>query len=161
MIPIKYSLVANYDPILNFAIIQYMEKTFSTVLAGTLVFAFGKIIESLCVGPYISYKKVVGEITYQLVFYAQFFSSKSMKKETYKEVSEKFRISAARLQTYYNAIDWMASLFLPSRDSVNKATASLIGLANGTPPGGHDDIMDNLKRVELIRKNLKIEYYES
>jgi len=45
-----------------------MGQAFWTILTGTSVFAFGKIIESLCVQPVISYKKVIGEITFQLFF---------------------------------------------------------------------------------------------
>lgn len=136
-----------------------MEQAFITVLTGTLVFALGKIIESLCVQPYVSYQKVIGEITYQLVLYAQAYSSKMMKAEAHREASQKFRISAARLQTYYNPIAWMRLKFLPSRGEVDKATASLIGLSNGTPPRDNE-AMGNLKRVNSIRKNLKIKFYE-
>jgi len=136
-----------------------MEQAFWTVLTGTLVIALGKIIESLCVQPYISYQKVIGEITYQLVFYAQAYSSKMMKKETHQEASDKFRVSAARLQTYYNAIAWMRLWFAPSRNEVDKATASLIGLSNGTPPRD-DEAIGNTRRVDSIRKMLKIRFYE-
>lgn len=136
-----------------------MEQAFWTVLTGTLVIALGKIIESLCVQPYISYKKVIGEITYQLVFYAQAYSSKMMKKEIHQEASDKFRVSAARLQTYYNAIAWMRLWFAPSRKEVDKATASLIGLSNGTPPRD-DEAIGNTRRVDSIRKMLKIRFYE-
>ncbi|MDP3982548.1 MAG: hypothetical protein Q8Q65_00525 [bacterium] len=57
-----------------------MEQTFRTVFTGAFVIALGKIIESLCVQPYISYQKVIREITYQLVFHAQAYSSKRLKK---------------------------------------------------------------------------------
>jgi hypothetical protein len=137
-----------------------MEQAFWTVFTGTLVFAIGKIIESLCVQPYISYKKVVGEITYQLVFYAQAYSSKMMKKEMHEEASNKFRASAARLQTYYNAIAWMRLWFAPSRKEVDEATASLIGLSNATPPRD-DEATGNTKRVNSIREMLKIKFYET
>ena len=136
-----------------------MEQAFWTVLTGTLVIALGKIIESLCVQPYISYQKVIGEITYQLVFYAQAYSSRMMKKEAHQEASDKFRVSAARLQTYYNAIAWMRLWFAPSRNEVDKATASLIGLSNGTPPRD-DEAIGNTRRVDSIRKMLKIRFYE-
>lgn len=136
-----------------------MEQAFWTVLTGTLVIALGKIIESLCVQPYISYQKVIGEITYQLVFYAQAYSSKMMKKEIHQEASDKFRVSAARLQTYYNAIAWMRLWFAPSRKEIDKATASLIGLSNGTPPRD-DEAIGNTRRVDSIRKMLKIRFYE-
>ena len=136
-----------------------MEQAFWTVLTGTLVIALGKIIESLCVQPYISYQKVIGEITYQLVFYAQAYSSRMMKKEAHQEASDKFRVSAARLQTYYNSIAWMRLWFTPSRNEVDKATASLIGLSNGTPPRD-DEAIGNTRRVDSIRKMLKIRFYE-
>ena len=42
-----------------------------------------------------------------------------MKEEAHREASEKFRISAARLQTYYNAIAWMTLWFVPSREEVD------------------------------------------
>lgn len=136
-----------------------MEQAFWTVITGTLVFALGKIIESLCVQPYISYKKVVGEITYQLIFYAQAYSSKNVKKEIHKEASDKFRESASRLQAYYNPIAWMKLWFVPSRENVDGATASLIGLSNGTPPRD-EEATGNTKRVNSIRSMLKIKFYE-
>jgi hypothetical protein len=135
-----------------------VEQAFWTVLTGTLVFALGKIIESLCVQPYISYQKVIGEITYQLVFYAQTYTSKMMKKEAYDEASDIFRKSAARLQSYYNSIEWMHLWFAPSREEVDKATASLIGLSNATPPRD-GEATDNTERVNSVRKLLKIKFY--
>ncbi|MEK9176629.1 MAG: hypothetical protein AAB520_04250 [Patescibacteria group bacterium] len=136
-----------------------MEQAFWTVLTGTLVFALGKIIESLCVQPYISYKKVIGEITYQLIFYAQAYSSKMVKKELHEEASDTLRKSASRLQAYFNPIEWMHLWFVPSRNDVDEATASLIGLSNGTPPRD-SEARDNTRRVNIIRKKLRIKFYE-
>lgn len=136
-----------------------MGQAFWTVLTGTLVFAVGKIFESLCVQPYLSYKKVIGEITYQLVFYANAYLSKMMKTEVQEEASSKFRVSAARLQTYYNVIEWLHLWFVPSRKDVDEATASLIGLSNGIPPR-NEDSQDNARRANVIRKMLRIKFYE-
>lgn len=136
-----------------------MEQAFWTVLTGTLVFSLGKIIDSLCVQPYVSYKKVIGEITYQLVFYANVYSSKMMKGEVQDEAAEKFRISAARLQTYFNPIAWMNLPFVPTRKEIDEATAQLIGLSNGIPPRDKDTL-DNSKRANTIRKTLRIKFYE-
>lgn len=136
-----------------------MEQAFWTVLTGTLVFAIGKIIDSLCVQPYISYKKVVGEITYQLIFYAQAYSSKMVKKELHEEASDILRKSASRLQAYYNPIEWMHLWFLPSRKEVDEATSSLIGLSNSTPPRDSEG-RDNDKRAKTIRKMLKIKFHD-
>ncbi len=136
-----------------------MEQAFWTILTGTVVFALGKIIESLCVQPVISYQKVIGEITYQLVFYANVYSSKLVRSEMHQEASDQFRKSASRLQTYYNPVHWMHLWFLPSRKDIDKATASLIGLGNGTPPRD-DEALHNAKRVNTIRKMLRIKFYE-
>lgn len=134
-----------------------MEQAFWTVLTGTLVIAFGKIIEAICINPYLSYKKVIGEITYQLIFYTQAYSSNHVKKELHDEASDTFRKSASRLQTYYNAIAWM-KWFVPTREEVNKATSSLIGLSNATPP--RNEGTHNTKWVNTIREMLNIEYIE-
>ncbi len=136
-----------------------MEQAFWTVLTGTLVFSFGKIVDSLCIQPYISYKKVIGEITYQLVFYANAYSSKMMKHGIQDEAAEKFRISAARLQTYFNPIAWMNLPFVPTRSEVDEATAQLIGLSNGIPPRDKET-RENSKRANTIRKTLRIKFYE-
>ncbi len=136
-----------------------MEQAFWSISTGTLVFALGKLIESLCVQPYISYQKVVGEITYQLVFYANAYSSKMIKNDIHKEAADKFRTSASRLQSYYNPIEWMHLRFIATRKQVDEATAMLIGLPNSIPPregeGTH-----NAKRVKKIREMLKIKFYE-
>lgn len=137
-----------------------MEQAFWTVFSGTFVFALGKIIESLCVQPYISYKKVIGEITYQLIFYAQAYSSKMVKEKLHEEASDTFRKSASRLQAYYNPIEWMNLSFIPAREEIDNATASLIGLSNGTPPRDEDGTY-NIKRVNSIRKLLRIKFYET
>lgn len=136
-----------------------MEQAIWTVISGTFVIAIGKIIESLCIQPYISYRKVVGEITYQLVFYAQTYSSKMMKEKFYQEASEKFRISASRLQVYFNTIEWMNLNFIPTRNEIDKATNSLIGLSNSIPPST-EDFKHNLLLVKAIRKMLRIKFYE-
>ncbi len=135
-----------------------MEQAFWTVLTGTLVFSLGKIIDSLCIQPYISYKKVIGEITYQLVFYAQAYSSTMMRSEVQDEASKKFRESASRLQTYFNPISWMNLPFVPTRSEVDEATSQLIGLSNSIPPRDKDTL-DNSKRVNTIRKKLRIKFY--
>ena len=139
-----------------------MEQAFWTVITGTLVFSLGKIFESACIQPFISYKKVIGEITDQLIFYAQAYTSKNVKKELHDEASETFRKSAGRLQVYYNLVDWMSLFgwFVPSRKDVDKATGDLIGLSNATPPRDRD-ATDNSKRANSIRKLLKIKYYGS
>jgi hypothetical protein len=138
-----------------------METAFWTVLTGSLVFALGKIFESAVIQPLISYKKVIGEITDQLIFYAQAYTSKSVKKELHDEASRLFRKSASRLQVYYNLVAWMNYLELvPARSEVDIATKSLIGLSNGIPPR-NEDRQDNHKRVSLIRKNLRIKFYEA
>ncbi len=137
-----------------------MEQAFWTVLTGTLVFSLGKIFESACVQPFISYKKVIGEVTYQLVFYAQAYTSKNVKETLHNEASETFRKSAGRLQLYYNVIAWMWFLWwlVPSRKNVDKATGDLIGLSNATPPRDRD-ATDNTTRANSIRKLLKIKFY--
>ena len=106
--------------------------------------------------------KVIGEITDQLIFYAQAYTSKNVKKELHDEASETFRKSAGRLQVYYNLVDWMSLFgwFVPSRKDVDKATGDLIGLSNATPPRDRD-ATDNSKRANSIRKLLKIKYYGS
>ena len=131
------------------------QQAFWTVLAGTLVFSLGKIIDSLCIQPYISYRKVIGEITYQLVFYAQAYSSKNVRKELREEASDIFRKSASRLQTYYNPIEWMHLWFVSSRKEVDEATASLIGLSNSIPPRDSEGVY-NSKHATIIRKMLGI-----
>ncbi len=136
-----------------------MEQAFWTVLTGTLVIALGKIIDSLCVQPYISYRKVIGEITYQLIFYANAYTSRMIKKEAHQETADKLRTSAARLQTYYNSIEWMGLWFVSSRVEIDEATTSLIGLSNNTPPGSGEGIR-NKKLADNIRKKLKIKFYE-
>lgn len=137
-----------------------MEQAFWTILTGTLVFSFGKIIESLCIHPIISYQKVVGEITYQLILYANVYTTKMAKSELHHEASDKFRKSASRLQTYYNSVEWMRLWFLPTRNEIDEATANLIGLGNGTPPRD-EEALHNAKRAKTIRKNLRIKFYEN
>src|SRR3989344_4281326 len=125
-----------------------MEQAFWTVITGTLVFSLGKIFESACIQPFISYKKVIGEITDQLIFYAQAYTSKNVKKELHDEASETFRKSAGRLQVYYNLVDWISLFgwFVPSRKDVDKATGDLIGLSNATPPRD-SEATDNATRA--------------
>lgn len=135
-------------------------QPFWTVLTGTAVIAFGKIIETLCVNPIISYKKVIGEISYQLVFYAREYTSRSLKSKMYEEATQKFRKSASRLQTYFNQISWMHLWFIPSIEDVDKATKSLMGLSNGIPPQTSADGIQNAKLATTIRKMLRIHYSE-
>jgi hypothetical protein len=142
-----------------------MQETFWTVIAGTLVFSLGKIFESAIINPLISYKKVIGEVTDQLILYAQAYSSKMVKEELHKEASDVFRKSAGRLQVYYNIIAWMRFLgflwwLVPSRKDVNEATKSLIGLSNGIPPRDEDG-RHNDRKVAIIREKLRIKFYEA
>jgi hypothetical protein len=135
-------------------------QPFWTVLTGTAVIAFGKIIETLCVNPIISYKKVIGEISYQLIFYARECTSPSLKQEMYQEATEKFRKSASRLQTYFNPISWMHLWSIPSEKEVDTATKALMGLSNGIPPHTSEDGIQNKKKVTIIRKMLQIHDHE-
>ena len=134
-------------------------QPFWTVLTGTAVIAFGKIIETLCVNPIISYKKVIGEISYQLVFYAREYTSPSLKPKMYEEAIQKFRESTSRLQTYFNPISWMHLWFIPSIEEVDEAAKALMGLSNCMPPKGIEGIQ-NTKRAATIRKMLRIHHHE-
>ena len=134
-------------------------QSFLTVVTGTAVIALGKIIETLCVNPTISYKKVVGEISYQLVFYAREYTSSSLKSKMYEEATHKFRKSASRLQAYFNQISWMHLWFIPSVEEIDIATKALIGLSNSTPPNGNDGI-ENRKLATTIRTMLRIHEHE-
>lgn len=137
-----------------------MEQAVLAVLTGTLIFVIGKLVDSLCIQPLISYKKVIGEITYQLVFYANTYSSRLTKEKKQKEASDKLRESASRLQVYYNPIEWMCFLwFIPSRKNIDDATGSLIGLSNSIPPIGNE-ITHCTKYVNDIRRKLKIKYLQ-
>ena len=138
---------------------NFMEQAFWTVVTGSLVFVVGKVFDSLCIQPIISYRKVIGEITYQLVYFGQAYSSTHLAKEVYIDARDTFRKSASRLQTYFNSIEWLRLWFVPSRSEIDDATKCLIGLSNNIPPGKGEGIL-NVELVKKIRKDLRIKFYE-
>ena len=133
-----------------------MGQPFWTIATGALVIIIGKIFDSFCIAPYMSYKKVIGEITFQLIFYAREYSSPSLPNKHYIEAESKLRSSASRLNAYYNPISWLGPLLLPSPKDIKTATNDLIKLANNSSENKSLKAFEINKTILSIRSHLRI-----
>lgn len=142
-----------------------MEKLFEivltaaiTLLGGILIFSITKLIEKLMLDPLFELKKIIGQISYCLMFNANKFGHKDVwTKEELNIVSDELRLLASKLHTQILLIHgyWILKLFklVPSKKRVHFASKALIGLSNGMF-GSDFKFIENQK--EIIKKNLNV-----
>ncbi len=105
------------------------------ILVGAL-FLVAQLVAEGVIKPYVEYRKVLAEISYTLIYYANLIISEpaSSKRDEQAEISEKLRQLSARLRSAITALPFheLMRLFrlIPSQDRIHDAAARLIRMSN-------------------------------
>lgn len=132
-----------------------------TVVGGLTVLVLGRIVEKLCLAPIEDLRGMIGEVTFDLTYYARAYSDTAELRDS-PEARDAFRRHACHLlkRIQYNPALWGWWLFgrAPSKKNVRRACSLLIGLSNRIPAREPDD---NETRVANIARLLRIRLLDS
>ena len=132
----------------------------------TLICVFGLLLISQfaaegIIKPYVEYRKVLAEISYTLIYYANLIVSTPAhsKREEQAEISERLRQLSARLRAAITALPFhdLMRMFklLPSPDRIHDAAARLVRMSNlllETEQKRHDEIRQDMAAIgELLQ----------
>lgn len=111
--------------------------------------------------PYVEYRKVLADISYTLIYYANLIVSTPAhsKRDEQAEISERLRQLSARLRSAITALPFheLVRLFqlIPPQDRIQDAAARLIRMSNlllETEQKRHDEIRQDMAAIgELLR----------
>jgi hypothetical protein len=140
---------------------NYLFSTIIPVIVGVLTFIVGQVVVKFLIEPSAELKKFLGKVTYDLIFYANWYSgSENVPEEIEKEVSKVLRSDASKLHEYVNTIpkyDWIAPILrLPKREAMMSSAGELIGLSNSINGRMKGQWVYKAISVRNIAKNLGI-----
>ena len=132
------------------------------ILVGAgLLFLASQFAAEGIIKPYVEYRKVLAEISYALIYYANIIISApaGSKREEHAEISERLRQLSARLRSAVTALPFheLMRLFklIPSQDRVHDAAARLIRMSNlllETEQKRHDEIRQDMAAIGALLK---------
>jgi hypothetical protein len=111
-----------------------------TVLAGTLIYVLGQLVQRLALGPILEQRRIIGEIASALLFLSNVTTRQAPAGYTFMQPEEpidalrRIRSLAARLHATRWSIPvygvWAALHLVPCRTAVEAAVVGLVGWAN-------------------------------
>lgn len=127
-----------------------------TIFGGVIVFSLSQLIQKFLIDPVHEQKKVIGEISFGLTYYAGWFANPGVgKPEDLHAASDAIRRYASQLTATTNSI-WCYGLFhtiglVPDRSAINDARGRLIIISNSIfqSTSGRDNSTDakEIKRL--------------
>jgi len=111
--------------------------------------------------PYVEYRKVLAEISYNLIYYANLIVSASAysKRDEQAEISERLRQLSARLRSAITALPFYELTRLlrlvPSQERIYEAANRLVRMSNlllETERKRHDEIRQDMAAVGALLK---------
>ena len=123
--------------------------------AGAL-FLVSQFVAEGIIKPYVEYRKVLADISYALIYYANIIVSApaGSKREEHAEISERLRQLSARLRSAITALPFheLMRLFqlVPPQDRIHDAAARLIRISNmllETEQKRHDEIRQDIAAI--------------
>jgi len=130
-----------------------------TVCSGVLVLVAGQVLIRFLLDPLTELRKLLGEISDSLTFYAHVYSNPgSPNQDVLAEAKTVLRQRASQLWARALSLPfyWLFSLLrlVPSKKSISTASSNLIGLSNSVFRG---DAAENTKRAVEIREALGLQ----
>lgn len=124
-----------------------LEKAALTAFFTVLVFVVGQFLQKFILEPVQEQRRLIGEVAFALVFYANVstrFSAPEEKDEAQKSVRKLSAQLRATLWTipFYNLL--AALHIVPKREAINRASTGLIGFSNSFGEGSTRDIRDEI-----------------
>jgi len=126
-----------------------------------LAFLFSQFGSEGVIKPLVEYRKVLADISYTLIYYANLIVSTPAhsKRDEQVEISEKLRQLSARLRSAITALPFAELMrrlrFVPPQDQIYDAAARLVRMSNlllETEQKRHDEIRQDMAAIgELLR----------
>ncbi len=130
------------------------------ILVGAgLLFLASQFVAEGIIRPYVEYRKVLADISYTLIYYANIIVSApaGSKREEHAEISERLRQLSARLRSAITALPFheLMRMFklVPSQERIHDAAARLIRMSNlllETEQKRHDEIRQDMAAIGAL-----------
>ena len=130
-----------------------------TIIGGVLIYVIGQILMKFVIDPIHELKAHIGRITDSLIFYANVYGNPgSLSTDETRKASDELRRLASELMSKRSVIPWYrfwsCLRMVPRLSDIRCTRSNLVGLSNGVFRA--DDLMHNTKRVEEIKKALRL-----
>lgn len=125
----------------------------TTLIGGVLIYVSGRVIEKFFIEPVHEYKKTIGNIADNLIYYANIYSNPSVaSNESKNETSNALRRLAAELTSRTHSIPFYtifsAIKVIPKYSNSISASSSLIGLSNSLNETDFNFINEKRSKIE-------------
>lgn len=133
-----------------------------TIIGGIIIFVIGQLINEFLIKPFLEYKKTIGIIDEELVFYSNVYTNSGdfggNKYPIFFKASERMRRIASKFGAVYRKMVWrkffLSLRLIVSEDDKNIIEQNLIFISNSL--WQEDFIKANLEVSKEIREILKI-----
>jgi hypothetical protein len=129
---------------------------FVTLLVVGALFLVSQFVAEGVIKPYVEYRKVLAEISYNLIYFAHIIVSEpaTWKRDEQAEISERLRQLSARLRAAVTALPFQdlmrAFRLIPGQDTVYDAAARLVRMSNlllEVEHKRHDEIRQDMAAI--------------
>lgn len=129
----------------------------ATLIGGIIIFVVGRTVEKFIIEPIQEYKKTLGSITYNLIYYANIYSNiNSVSNEDKVEVSRAIRKLASELSAKTHQIAFYKTFsklkVIPNYNNSMDAVGILIGFSNSLWNSEYSDINNRREKIEQLLK---------
>lgn len=124
-----------------------------TLIGGCLLYLFSQAITELVVKPYLSYRQVLADITFNLILYASLIMSARPedKRDEHLYISKLLREMSARLRSSVTALPMPQLLrrlrLIPPEHNIQEAAGLLMRISNC--------LLDTNKKYDVIYQDVK------
>jgi hypothetical protein len=138
-----------------------MVTTFLILIGVAVLLFVSQLASEGIIKPYVEYRKVLADISYTLIYYANLIVSAPAhsKRDEQAEISERLRQLSARLRAAVVALPFheLMRLFqlVPSEERVQDAAARLVRISNlllETEQKRHDEIRQDMAAIGTLLK---------
>jgi hypothetical protein len=139
--------------------------TSATIIVGVIVFVAGQLLGNFIIDPIHDLKKLLGEIRFGLIFYAQAILTPVGDVDAEKEASKILRTMSCDLRSkvagipFYNFLSGISRGFLPNKKNIYAASIQLMGLSNSVSQPNRPE--KNAARIEFIEKVLAFDPFDA
>jgi len=131
----------------------------ATLIGGCLLYFLTHVVSDLVIKPYIEFRKLLGEISFHLVYHANVLTNppSAAGEERFREATDTIRKLSASLRATSAALPGYKLLSIiravPTRKTIHEAGRLLIRISNS---GGVDDKVRIFEDIQEVGRLLKI-----
>jgi len=135
-----------------------MNQVFQTILAGTLVFVLGQIIQNFILKPIQDFRRTLLDISHKVKFHSNIITRSETRKDYIDWASGDMRDLSCNLESKYLLVPFNSVFsllgILPRKEDINKASRLLMSLSNAGGKKGYEERND--KAIKRLKKVLQI-----